>query len=60
VLLARRIRSTVPKDVYVQVFENRHRKSAYKTILRLLDRNDDGVLSDEEKANARIILFGHS
>jgi pimeloyl-ACP methyl ester carboxylesterase len=60
VLLARRIRSSVPNDVYVQVFENRRRKSAYKTILALLDRNHDGILSDAEKADARIILFGHS
>jgi len=60
VQLAQRIQRTVPKDTYVQVFENRHRKTAYKTILNLLDLNHDGVLSDEEKARARIILFGHS
>jgi hypothetical protein len=60
VLVARRIQSSVPKDTYVQVFENRHRKAAYKTILSLLDRNHDGVLSDDEKAEARIILFGQS
>jgi pimeloyl-ACP methyl ester carboxylesterase len=28
--------------------------------MRLLDRNHDGVLSDEEKMQSRIILFGHS
>jgi hypothetical protein len=60
VVLAKRIQNSVPKDTYVQVFENRHRKSAYKTILTLLDRNNDGVLSDSEKAEARIILFGQS
>jgi pimeloyl-ACP methyl ester carboxylesterase len=60
VLLAQRIQRSAPKDTYVQVFENRHRKPAYRTILRLLDRNHDGVLSDDEKAQARIILFGHS
>ena len=58
--MARRIASTLPKDVYVQVFENRRRKQAYKTIFSLLDCNQDGVLSDQEKADARIILFGHS
>ena len=31
-----------------------------ESILRLLDTNHDGVLSDQEKAQARIILFGHS
>ena len=60
VLLAQRIQRSAPKDTYVQVFENRHRKEAYQTIRHLLDRNHDGILSDEEKAQARIILFGHS
>lgn len=60
VQLAERIQQNLPRDTYVRVFENRHRKAAYKTILRLLDRDHDGVLTDEEKAQARIILFGHS
>ena len=60
VVLARRIQKQVPAGTYVQVFENRHRKMAYKTILRLLDRDHDGTVSDAEKADARIILFGHS
>ena len=60
VQLAQRIRQEIPKDSYVQVFENRHRRTAYNTILRLLDRNHDGVLTNEEKGQARIILFGHS
>jgi hypothetical protein len=60
VQLAQRMRQEVAKGTYVQVFENRHRKDAYKTILHLLDRNHDGVLSDVEKASARLILFGHS
>lgn len=60
VLLAQRIRQAAPKDTYVQMFENRHRKSAYKTILRVLDANHDGVLSPQEKNDARIVLFGHS
>jgi hypothetical protein len=60
VRLAQQIRKTVPKDTYVQVFENRHRKQAYDTVVHLLDTNRDGVLSAEEKSRARIILFGHS
>jgi len=60
VQLARQIQRTVPKDTYVQVFENRHRRQAYAAVFRLLDTNRDGVLSAEEKARARIILFGHS
>ncbi len=60
VQLAQRIRQTVPKGTYVRVFENRHRRSAYDVILNLLDTDRDGILSPEEKAQARIVLFGHS
>jgi pimeloyl-ACP methyl ester carboxylesterase len=60
VKLAQRIARDLPKGDSIQVFENRHRKDAYKTILRLLDTDHDGVLSAQEKAQARIILFGHS
>lgn len=60
VQLAQRIQPDLPKGASIQVFENRHRKIAYQTILRLLDTNHDGVLSSEEKSQARIILFGHS
>jgi pimeloyl-ACP methyl ester carboxylesterase len=60
VRLARKIQQEIPKGASIQVFENRHRKDAYRSILRLLDTNHDGVLSDVEKAQAHIILFGHS
>jgi pimeloyl-ACP methyl ester carboxylesterase len=60
VVFARHLRAVAPKDAYIQVFENRHRKSAYQTILRLLDRDHDGILSADEKSQARIILYGHS
>jgi hypothetical protein len=60
VKLAQRIARDLRKGDSIQVFENRHRKSAYKAILRLLDSNHDGVLSNQEKSQAHIILFGHS
>ncbi len=60
VQLARHIRETLPPGTYVRVFENRHRKSAYSAILRLLDTNHDGVLSPQEKSRAHIVLFGQS
>jgi pimeloyl-ACP methyl ester carboxylesterase len=60
VQLAQRMQRTVSKDTYIRVFENRHRKQAYDAVLRQLDTNHDGILSAEEKARARIILFGHS
>jgi len=60
VQLAEQIRRTGPKDTYIRVFENRRRRQAHQAIVRLLDRNHDGVLSADEKARARIILYGHS
>ena len=58
--VAQRLRQNAPKQTYIEVFENRHRKAALKTILRLLDTNQDGLLSDQEKSGAHIILYGHS
>lgn len=60
VRLAQRMQKTLGNGTYVRVFENRRRKQAYRAILSLLDSNHDGVLSAEEKARARIVLFGHS
>jgi hypothetical protein len=60
VQLADRIQQTASKDAHIEVFENRHRKAAYRSILRLLDSNHDGLLSADEKAAAHIMLFGQS
>ena len=60
VQFAEQMRRTVPKDTYIQVFENRRRQRAYDTVVRLLDTDHDGDLSSEEKARARIIIYGHS
>ncbi|MFZ1010659.1 MAG: hypothetical protein WAN65_27720 [Candidatus Sulfotelmatobacter sp.] len=60
VRLAQRIQRSTPKDTYVAVFENRRRKNAYDTVMRLLDIDHDGNLSADEKTRARIIVFGHS
>jgi hypothetical protein len=54
------LRNKYAAGAYVQVFENHRRAKAYREILRRLDVNHDGVLSSDEKQNARIILFGHS
>lgn len=60
VIVAERIRQFAPKGSHIDVYENRHRKVAYRNIIRLLDSNGDGVLSAAEKARARVILFGQS
>jgi len=58
--LALRLLREAPAGTYVEVFENRRRKKAFRTVLRLLDRDHDGNLSNEEKTQAHVILFGHS
>lgn len=60
VVLAKNMQRFSPTNSFIQVFENRHRKSAYKAILRQLDTNHDRILSRAEKSHARIILFGQS
>jgi pimeloyl-ACP methyl ester carboxylesterase len=58
--LAAQLRAAYPAGVYAAAFENHKRNEAHAEILRLLDTNHDGKLSDREKENARIILYGHS
>ncbi|HXJ85798.1 MAG TPA: hypothetical protein VMS18_03210 [Candidatus Binatia bacterium] len=60
VKVAHRLQKDSPRDTYVEVFENRHRKTALKSILRRLDADQDGILSEQEKAAAHIMLFGQS
>jgi hypothetical protein len=60
VQLGARLRAGYATGVYSEVFENRRREDAHQSITKLLDTNQDGNLSDEEKGKARIILYGMS
>ena len=60
VRLAARLRKAYPSGVDVETFENYHGENARKKILALLDTDHDGTLTDGEKQEARIILYGHS
>ena len=60
VQLAARLSTEYGPSAYTEVFENHREILAYAKILRLLDANHNGILSPEEKRNARIILYGHS
>lgn len=60
VQVASRIRDGYPSGVHVEVFENRRREQAYEEILKLLDADRDGRLSEEEKRGAQIIIYGMS
>jgi hypothetical protein len=60
VQLIARLRSLYLAGVYSDILENHKSKSAYPEILRLLDADRDGHVTDAEKRSARIILYGHS
>lgn len=60
VQVAERIRKDYPSSAYIKVFENRRREQAHQLVLKLLDTRRDATLSDEEKRNARIVLYGMS
>jgi hypothetical protein len=60
VQVAGRIRAAYPTGVYVKVFQNHRREDAHQEILKMLDVDHDGKLSEEERKNARIIIYGMS
>ena len=60
VLFASYIREVYGSEIHAQVFSNHDEKDAMSYVLRLLDTNRDGTLSNEERKNARIIIYGHS
>ena len=60
VQLARNLRTAYSERLRVATFQNWHRQAAHKAILRWLDTDEDGSLSEAEKRNARIVLYGHS
>ena len=60
VQMAARLRREYGASVVVATFENRNGDKAYQEVLNVLDANHDGTLSNEEKLNARIVLYGHS
>jgi hypothetical protein len=60
VQLAAHLRKDFPSGIQVRVFENHQKRQAHQEILRLLDSDQNGTLSAEEKRQGRIILYGHS
>jgi pimeloyl-ACP methyl ester carboxylesterase len=54
------LRERYPSVVHAEVFSNHDGKKALRRVLQLLDTNRDGVLTDREKEQASIIIYGHS
>jgi hypothetical protein len=60
VLFAALLRQHYAPRLHAQVFSNHDQNGALRYVFGLLDANRDGVLADEEKKSARIIIYGHS
>lgn len=58
--VAEDLRAAFPTSVLVEVFENHRREKALEAVLRFLNAKHEGALSNDEKKNAHIILYGHS
>jgi hypothetical protein len=60
VQLATRLRKDYPSGMEAEVFENHLGREAHEEVLRFLDTDHNGIVSDREKLRARVILYGHS
>jgi hypothetical protein len=60
VRLANQLRKDYPSGMQVEIFENHLGRQAHQEIMRLLDADHDGRLTENEKLKARIVLYGHS
>ncbi len=54
------LREIYAPSVHVEVFANHDGEEALRRVLQLLDSNGDGVITAQEKAQANIIIYGHS
>ena len=60
VQLAEKLRAGYSDRAHVGIFENHRRDDAYNSVMKWLDGDDNGGISDFERRQARIILYGHS
>ena len=60
VWFARYLRERYPSAIYAEVFSNHEADVALHDVFSLLDSDCDGTLTEPEKQNARIVLYGHS
>jgi hypothetical protein len=60
VRMAEKLQKLHPRDAVVRVFANHHGDEAFNEVMRQVDANHDGKVSHEERAAARIVIYGHS
>ena len=58
--LALKLRAQYPDTIRVETVENKKRNLALELIRRAFDRNHDGQLDAQERANVRLIIYGQS
>ncbi len=58
--LALKLRSMNDRSFQVETVENKERRLAIELIRNAFDRNRDGRFDEEERASARLIIYGHS
>lgn len=58
--LGLKLRAMNLPNVHVETVENKKRSLAIELITNALDRNHDGKLDSQERASARLILYGES
>jgi hypothetical protein len=47
-------------SIHAEIFGNHHGKKALHNVVRLLDTDNDGVVSPLEREQATVIIYGHS
>jgi hypothetical protein len=54
------LRNSYRSRVHVEVFANHDGKEALRRVLQMLDSNGDGLVTENEKEKANVIVYGHS
>ena len=54
------LRQSYPSVLHAEVFANHDGKLARRRVLHLLDSDGDGVITNGEKGQASVIIYGHS
>lgn len=58
--VANELQQMYPRRLHAEVFANHDGQAAFTRVLKLLDTDGDGRLSDAERSAARIVIYGHS
>ncbi len=58
--IALRLRQRVPPGIHIETVENKQRHLAIRLVKESFDYNRDGTLDEQERASARVILYGQS